>query len=195
MCILCSGKDTSNLKTLYCCSHVTEIPIIPGLKILDCRNTQITEIPIIPGLKSLVCDSTLITEIPIIHRLENLVCNNTLITKIPIIEGLKKLDCRNTQITEIPVIPELQDLNCSNTLIIKIPVIEDTFIYSNNCYWLDISDDKLNKVIKLQKFFKKHLLIKHLLQIIPEIEEIYYTPGYKGFYLSKLRYEQTLQDL
>ncbi len=59
----------------------------------------------------------------------------------------------------------------------------------NECPWLKPSKEKLNKVITLQRYFKKTLMINNLMKILPDITEIYYRPGLKGFYLLKQKIE------
>lgn len=80
--------------------------------------------------------------------------------------GIKELDCSYCDsITEIPNIEGLQKLICFG------------------CYWLNPSKEKLLKVLTLQKYFKRYLLSKHLMNIIDEVSKVYYMPGCKGFYL------------
>lgn len=69
--------------------------------------------------------------------------------------------------------------------LILIELCESLFAYL-------INKSKLNKQTKfaiiLQKQYKKKKLIKKLEQILPLIEEIYYTPNMKGYFLCKKRF-------
>ena len=185
MCILCRDENLTGLKELKCCQHIINIPNIKGLQKLDCSNTQIREIPNIEGLKILDCKNTQIREIPNIKGLQILYCWNTQIREIPNIEGLIKLYCYNTQIREIPNIKGLKELDCDNTQITKIPNIKGCKISARHCHWLNPSEEKLLKVITIQRFIKRYLLGKHFINIIDEVSKVYYMPGCKGFYLSQ----------
>ena len=191
MCIICKGEDLTGLKYLnvYDCQNITEIPNIEGIKELCCWNTNITKIPYIKGLKILHCFNTNITEIPHIKGLKELMCGNTKITEIQHIEGLKKLGCRSTNITEIPHIEGLKYLDCSHTNITEIPNIEGCKIYSHKCKWLTPPQERLDKVIRLQKWFRRYLLSNKIINIIPEITKIYFIPGMKGYMLNKKKFD------
>ena len=104
-------------------------------------------------------------------------------------EGLKSLDCSFTNITEIPNIKGLQELYCHHTYITKKPNINGCYIYSSNCKLLNPPQSTLDKVIKLQKWFRNQLLIMRLINIIPEITKIYYAPGLKGYMLNKKKFD------
>ena len=146
-----------------------------------------------------------------LEGLQKLYCSNCpLLTSIPVIEGLQILDCYDCPLlTEIPLIEGLQELHCHNCpQLTSIPVIEGLKYYydhmyytttnynkaliklsENGCSWLKPSKYKLNKVITLQRYFKKTILIKNLMKIIPDITEVYYQPGNKGFYLLKEKFD------
>ena len=83
MCKICDKTYDNNTTELYCCSDVTEIPLLPKLEILYCYNTNITKIPFLPKLRTLVCYNTNITEIPVLPALLYLNCYNTKITALP----------------------------------------------------------------------------------------------------------------
>lgn len=69
--------------------------------------------------------------------------------------------------------------------VILIGLCESLFLYL-------INKSNLNKETKfaiiLQKQYKKKKLIKKLEQILPLIEEIYYTPNMKGYYICEQRF-------
>jgi len=55
-----------------------------------------------------------------------------------------------------------------------------------------------NKIVLaklLQKQYKKKKLIKDIESIIPIIEEIYYSPGMKGYYLCLQRFEEKSKQI
>jgi hypothetical protein len=60
----------------------------------------------------------------------------------------------------------------------------------DGCPWLNISKEKLIKVIILQNYFKKYIFIKHLTNIIDEISNIYYIPNNRGFYYCQQEFNQ-----
>ena len=100
MCKICDKTYDDNTTELYCCSNVTEIPLLPELVYLNCYNTKITEIPVLPKLEILYCF--------------------------------------NTKITELPKIP-----NC--------------VIVSDNCVWLNPAVNRINKLVKLQKWVRSSI--------------------------------------
>ena len=138
MCKICDKTYDDNTTELYCCQNVTEIPILPELEYLVCYDTKITKIPLLP-------------------KLEYLYCYNTKITEIPLLPKLKYLDCYNTNITEIPVLPKLKRLNCYNTKITALPKIPNCLIEANNCVWLNPSAERINKLVRLQRWIRSAL--------------------------------------
>ena len=190
MCIICR-EDLTGFKELRLswCLYITKIPHIKGLKYLYCSYANITEIPNIEGLKYLECSYTNITEIPNIEGLRVLDCSYTNITEIPHIKELRVLSCENTNITEIPSIKGLQRVYCANTNITEIPNIEGCQIYASNCKWLNPPQERLDKVIRLQKWFRRYLLYMKLTNLIPEIIKIYYAPKMKGYMLNKRKFD------
>ncbi len=215
MCIICTGeyKTIENLTTLVCSGcTLTEIPVIPGLKYLYCAHCpSLTEIPIIPGLKELYCLGCTLTEIPVIPGLQYLDCSwSTSLTKISIIPGLRELYCfKCTSLTEIPIIEGLKILNCSWCTLKEIPVIpglKELYCYEctslteipnspdlqtigyYSCPWLSKNpyfEENLEKLIFLQKKLRRRYVGKKLETLIPEVSEIYYSPGCKGYELAK----------
>ena len=152
MCKICDKTYDDNTTELICCQNVTEIPVLPKLKELWCYLTNITKIPVLPKLEILYCDNTNITKIPVLPKLERLYCSNTKITEIPLLPKLKVLDCTDTKITEIPLLPKLEILWCSNTNITALPKITNCYIEANNCVWVNPTDDRINKLIVIQKW-------------------------------------------
>ena len=168
MCIICRGEDLTGIKELNIsgCEVVTEIPKIDGLQKLNCSYCiSLTNIPKIDSLRILNC----------------YYCD--LLTTIPKMDSLQELHCYYcSSLTKIPKIDDLYyyyDWNiCEmdyDTAIVTLSKI--------GCQWLKPSEEKLNKVITLQKYFKRYLLSNNLMNIISEISKAYYMPDNKGFYL------------
>ena len=65
------------------------------------------------------------------------------------------LCCRN--VTEIPLLPELKQLLCSNTKITEIPKIPNCYIKANNCVWLNPSAERINKLVRLQRWIRSNI--------------------------------------
>lgn len=85
---------------------------------------------------------------------------------------------------------------CSLSILLLISFLLSHLILIKLCdlllmYWLNksILNTQIKFAIIIQKYYKKKKLINELESLIPIIEEIYYTPGYKGFYKCKTRYE------
>ena len=138
MCKICDKTYDDNTTELVCCSDVTEIPFLPKLERLVCYYAKITEIPFLP-------------------KLVYLSCSNTKITEIPLLPKLRILYCFNTKITEIPVFPKLKYLDCDNTKIIALPKITNCDIDANNCVWLNPLSDRINKLVRLQKWARSNI--------------------------------------
>ena len=152
MCIICDKIYDDNTKELVCCSDVTEIPGLPKLERLWCFNTKITKIPFLPKLEYLDCHNTKITEIPILPKLVYLYCYNTNIKKIALLPKLEYLECYDTNITEVPLLLGLRYLHCSNTKITTFPKMPTCFIVADNCVWLNPSAERINRLVRLQKW-------------------------------------------
>ena len=92
-----------------------------------------------------------------------------MLTKIPIIEGLKNYY-------------EWSDYTKNYTEALEK-------LSKKGCQWILPSKEKLNKVITLQKYFKKSLLLKRLDDISNDILNLYYQPDNKGFYLMNQKFD------
>ncbi len=199
------------------CPLVTNIPYIKGLKVIRCQNCQLlTNIPMIEGLKTLICvNCPVLTNIPIIEGLHKLnCCHSTLLKIIPLIQGLKKLLCSNCpSLANIPMIQGLITLDCSNCPMLKnIPKINTlkklfckdcrlitsippnlSLLLCKGCPWINtkrriqIYKKNTKQLLKLQNWFKKLLLAKYLLKLIPELMPLYYHPDAKGGFLHKMK--------
>lgn len=107
------------------------------------------------------------------------------------LKGLRDLTCFYCPLlTKIPLIKKIKYLNCSNCpLLTEILLREELdYLYCDNCLWLKPSKEKLNKLIILQKYFKKTTMINLLIKQLDDITEVYYQPGNKGFYLLKQQF-------
>ena len=116
------------------------------LKILSCQNLNISSIPNLENLQKLDCtDCIFLKTIPHIVGLKKLYCNNCNIISIPHIVGLKILECKNCNLlTSLPAIKDLRTLDDSN------------------CPWINPEEEKINKLIILQKWFDRYLKRKKL---------------------------------
>ena len=191
MCIICESKDDPEKlnqikQSLYCCSDVIEIPIISGLKELNCCDcTRLTKIPLLPGLKKIWCTGCTnlteianipglrliwctrcvkLTEIPNIVGLEDLWCPScTGLTEIPNIIGLEDLWCSGcVKITSIPNIIGLKTIRCEKCLLLtEIPTFPNIHRWMNlncsDCPWLPQNPkNKIHQGLKLQRWIKNN---------------------------------------
>jgi hypothetical protein len=106
-----------------------------------------------------------------------------------LIKGLKELNCSYCPLlTNIPLIKGL-GYYCEWLEYTTKNYTEALEILSEKgCPWLLPSKEKLNKVITLQKYFKKSLLLKRLDDISNDILNLYYQPDNKGFYLMNQKF-------
>src|SRR5437773_2058455 len=144
----------------------------------------------------MICDNEDLTNS---HTLDCSKC--PFLTLIPIIPGLHELYCSECpMLTEISIIPGLKKLECCwCPLLTEIPKIDGLkSLICYYCKWLRVEnenfDDQLKKVIVLQRWFKKVLLSKNMVKLIPQLMPLYYHPESKGGYLHKrnmLRFFET----
>jgi hypothetical protein len=176
MCIICTGDYDEKMEVLYCngCTALTEIPILPNLTKLFCSGcTALTEIPILPNLTKLFCiGCTSLTKIPNLPKLTRLYCSGcTALTEIPSLPKLTLLYCYGcTILTKIPSNLNLDELEC------------------DECKWIPYNDEyneNLSLLVKAQKIVKRKLGTRKLIGIMPQILEIYYSPGFKGALLAE----------
>ncbi len=123
-------------------------------------------------MKRLECSGTNLAEIPMIPGLKELQCSScTNLTAIPTIYSLQTLICPYcTRLTEIPIIPGLHHLHCY-----KCPWVSQNSDFADN----------IKKLIFLQKKLRRLYAGKKLEALSPQISEIYYSPGHKGYQLAK----------
>ena len=117
------------------------------------------------GEKILTIKNKNITELTNTEDVEILCCRGcTSLTSIPNIEGLKKLRCDGcTSITSIPNIKGLQYLDC------------------NDCPWIEPDQDRMNKLIKLQKWFYRYLLSIKINKFVSPFKEFWFSPDGPGY--------------
>ena len=106
------------------------------------------------------------------------------------LEGLQILDCSDCPLlTSVPHIEGLQKLYCYNCpLLTSVPQIEGLRLNCFGCKWLKTDsnfNESITKLKLLQCWFKKILLSKRLMKLIPQLIPLYYHPDAKGGYLSK----------
>lgn len=205
-------ESMDDLEELVCMSgYITHLPTMKNLKEIELYCVSIKKIDWQPKLECLqisICDD--LKSIPYIESITDLqISGCSALTKIPKLPNLINLSCNaNPRITEIPYIKGLQTLMChSCDMLTYIPKIDnlratgyplDEYvtdyetilknISAEGCPWLKPSEDRLNKLIKLQKWVKRLQLSKKLETIIPDIVKIYYTPGMKGYKLAESRF-------
>ena len=157
------------LKELHCrdCIALTSIPELPKLEYLDC----------------IYCKS--ITTISIMAKLKTLYCKYcTALTTISLFPKLEYIDCAGcTSLTTISLLPRLQILFCEDcTALTDVPWLES--LYCRGCKWIDYRNVEFDSNIRAlricQAIFRRKLIAKKLVRIIPVITEIYYSPGCKG---------------
>ncbi len=193
------------LKKLFCyyCPNLEEIPNIPGLEILACKDCpKLKEIPVIAGLQQLYFnDCPKLEEIPVILGLKSLICYNCQnLKEIPEISGMCEFACiKCRSVVKIP-----KYLSCKYlgkmyyTLVHFIGTslfdihgnrrVISTDFFLINMPWITQNPDyeeNLEKLRFLQKKFKRRYTGKKLEALIPQISEIYYSPGCKGYELAK----------
>jgi hypothetical protein len=184
---------------------LTNIPRIDGSQELNCSNCPLlTNIPHIDGLQELYCSNCpLLTNIPHIDELQELNCSYCpLLTDIPLIYGLKRLDCSNCPlIVNIPQIDSLQSLFCFDCRLLtslNVNIANLNYLLAYGCIWLRYKNphfnESINKLIILQKWFKKLYMSRKLKRIIPQIIPLYYHPDAKGGYFDKLKILQCFQE-
>ena len=105
------------------------------------------------------------------------------IVKLPEFRKLNKLSCYGcNMLTNIPrYVKNLSICNCRLITYINpsINIVADVDSLIK-MYWLYPNKKIVMKVIFLQKWFKKYIMIEKLIRLIPEIEKIYMAPGMKG---------------
>tara|TARA_B100001093_G_C26835751_1_gene1018252 strand:- start:776 stop:1375 length:600 start_codon:yes stop_codon:yes gene_type:complete len=167
--------------------NITQLPEIKDIKILVCRYCPLlTSIPIIPGLEELYCGYCIsLTSIPNIKGLKVLVCYDcTSLISISNIKGLKEINCEGcTSLTYIPTIKGLESLFCKDcTLLTYMPYIASLKLMDNSgCPWIKPDQERKNKLIKLQKWWKIYLLRNKLNKFLPPFQEFWFSPDGPGY--------------
>jgi len=144
----------------------------PNLRELFISNTRISYIPPLPNtLLALCCDRCPISSLPELpDSLDHLMAGYTNITKLPPLPpNLRRLWCNDTLIESIPHLPQsfylLNCVRCRRLLILPVPV--SGMFFSQGCPWVERGDpmfsSRLEKVKKLQKFFKERFFFRKTL--------------------------------
>lgn len=194
----------SNLQILvcFCCHKLEEIPSMSTLTALDCRDcTGLKNIEPMPQLKSLRCSGCISLELlPETPQLDHLSCFKcSLLLKIPAMTSLTYLDCRDCPWLSEVVRPPLDQSDGY----ISIQMENDQekpgspMYIAQGCPCLpntpDYDHQRLQKIILLQRWWKKQLFLARLFHLINSsfFNDLYYTPPRcgKGYALSlqKLR--------
>lgn len=179
--------EIKDVDILICfeCNSLTDIPNIEGLFELSCINcTSLTSIQNIHSLRKLYCSGcTSLTSISNFNGLKNLWFDGcTSLTSIPNIKGLKILNCDNcTSLASIPNIKGLENLNCSGcNLLTSIPNINNLRCIVWHCEWINPNEQKINNLIKLQKWFDRYIRRKSIEKLIPMVNNYWYSPDGPG---------------
>ena len=96
------------------------------------------------------------------------------------IEGLIEIDCSDcTSLTSIPNIEGLEKLTCYGcTSLTSIPNIKG--LESKGCPWINPNQERMNKLIKLQRWFDRYLLSIKIDKFIPIFEIYWFSPEGPG---------------
>lgn len=211
MCILCTihfipNSVSNSVPEEIICSNCPDLTDISNLSIrvltcLNCPNLKtVSNLPNLVYLECFNCPSLTTLSDTEILRVANCCCTG--ITSFPNLPNLLVLSCSwSENLKEIPLFPKLQSLvciNCPNLVsihsspnyldcsscrfLLTIPPNIEHLRYVNSPW---IKQTNTPKVVFLQRLFRKYLLSKKLLSLIPQISEIYYSPNYKGFYLTQ----------
>ena len=83
-------------------------------------------------------------------------------------------------------------------MLTSVPKLNYTELSVHNCKWINKNnnyyDSNIHKLIFLQKFFKKHLLIKKILNISIQIIPIWWDPQCKGGFFHKKSMKDMLNE-
>lgn len=203
------------------CPNINSLPPFTKLKYLDCNGTNICNLPPSPELINLIIDKCKqLKEMPNYKKLKILYCCFTNIVTLPPLKSLKKLSCSYSKVENPPILNKLSSAFCSYSNIKYLPPIRktnsyygfrscrlltDTSLYNepinkyynqfSGCVWLFPTPERLHKLKKLQKWFKKYIFINKLLKVLPEITKIYYTPGNLGYHFMKNKFDNKNMSL
>ena len=156
-----------------------------GYKQLVIKNDTITQLPNIKGIEVLIIENcTSLTSIPNIEGLKVLDCTNcTSLTSIPNILGLRELRCCDcTSLTSIPNILGLEELDCSGcTSLTSIANIEGLErLDCDRCTWINPDQTRIERLIRLQNWFKRYQLRIKINKFIPLFTEYWFSPDGPG---------------
>lgn len=174
MCVICTGKYSTNCMILRTCHRVEYIPKeLRTLMALDCSFSKIKSIP-----KELI-------------NLQHLCCCNTKINYIPKeLINLNTLDCNNTNVSHIPKeLIKLEKLYCSSTKVNYIPreLINVRFLGIGNRFINQLEcQEFINKLFVTYKLSELYKLNKKM-PTLWKIAEYYTSQKYHPDYI--LNYE------
>lgn len=176
--------DCDNIKHIYYfnelislnilnCPRIKRIPLLPKLETLELNSCQaISNIPDMSYMKSLTCiNCHHISNITGLISLENLEIHNCKLIKR--ISNFKNIE--SIYVSSLHMLTELPDVCIDHLKIIDCKWIRGDSEYENN----------INRLIKLQKWFKKCIFIKRFINIIPKLIPLFYHPDAHGGYIHK----------
>jgi len=93
------------------------------------------------------------------------------------------------KLKEIPKIDNIEEIDCTESrLILDNPNVNVKKMTYENCPWLNVNEEykeNLNKVILIQRLFRKNVLIRGILRVSKQIIPIWWDPECKGGYMYK----------
>jgi hypothetical protein len=206
MCVICRGESLEGLTELNCgkCIVLTSIPIIEGLKRLDCHSCpNLTNIFCPSSLKCLKCyscEKLVNIEFPHGGCLEILDCSDCIsIVKLPKIDIELELNCECcTSLTTI-LSEFIEDCRAEGCHLLTYVGADDVQSFASDSNWVFVKtiyedddilcrrdfDERICKLINLQRIVRRYLLRLRLNKIIPLISEIYYSPGCRGAWIAE----------
>lgn len=114
--------------------------------------------------------------------------------KIPLIRGLVSVNCRDCRLlTSIPQHSTKHSYGVKSLQGLSV----------HGCYWSSLCgqksksemDNQINKLTRLQRWFKSLILSKKLTRLIPRIIPLYYDPESKGGFFEKKKMLTFLESI
>ncbi len=194
-------KYLYNLRIEHC-QQLTEISFldkIDWIVVNDCPNMNTMRNAKV--VKMIYMSKCPISKFPSVSHLEELrICECDNIVQLPNIRSIRKLIIvKCNKLTKIPDIPRLVELyirSCPQHIYLTNAdrLRSITKIESPNCYFINIETltcigcydmDDYYSIDKIKKWYKRMMNIQKIWQIL----EIYYSPGYAGYYRCKQDFE------
>lgn len=190
MCVICS-KD----REIYSILTIRDCPLIERISLQDPMYENVLELYLIncPNLSEIngSCGLTYLyllscpkfVKIPQLKNLKCLVCLDCdSLTKIPMIKGMETIRCVGCRLlTQIPQHSRKHSYGVKTLYQVTV----------TDCHWSELSKEKkemrdqIEKLVKLQKWYRRMMLSRRLTKLIPCLMPIYYHPQAKGGYFEK----------